>query len=189
MRLESEVPRLDDARVDRPHGHLMHFLSVHLEKRVSLPILHSADGDRSMVYGMPPHRLEPRMPLRHDATLLGDFPLKQMGFRALGCQRGIPARYDRGQRAQLSPRILSEHGDNAGAAGRFGTAEQGDNPPAVANSLQHRISEPAHRLLGNVCEGDRASVAETELVERLHGAGTPNPRAASTSTRCSCAGM
>ncbi len=38
VRLEPEMPGLDDAGVHRPDGHLVDFLTLELEERVALPI-------------------------------------------------------------------------------------------------------------------------------------------------------
>ena len=50
---------------------------------------------------MPPHRLEPRVPLGHDAALLGDLALEQVRLGTLRSERRIASLHQRGQRAEL----------------------------------------------------------------------------------------
>ena len=79
--LETEMARLDDARVDGTDRDFVNFGAIHAKE--------FAVGGRITV--CPPHGLEPRVALRAEAVLLPDFALKQVRLRVRRSERGIRA--------------------------------------------------------------------------------------------------
>src|SRR5207247_1512351 len=87
--LKAEMPRLNDAGVDRADGHLVNLFPFH-------PVeIGDADDGRfprrppprvvtGTVRRMEPYRLEPGMPLGTNPILFGDLALEQVDLGAVG---------------------------------------------------------------------------------------------------------
>jgi hypothetical protein len=103
---EAKVPWLNHAGVNRAHTDFVHFLAAHLEEGVVRHLL--------LARALKPHRLEPRVPQRHDAGLLPQFTLKNLGLGVAWCQRRVAhARVGTGsQHAPIAFRILQHGGDD-----------------------------------------------------------------------------
>ncbi len=95
--LEAEMPRLDDARVDRADGDLVDFLALDAEelrhaRQDFLVRLAAPRVAAGAVRAMEPDRLQPRMAFGPHAPLLGDLALEPVRLRAVGRQGGIARR-------------------------------------------------------------------------------------------------
>ena len=91
--LEAEMPRLDDAGVDRADRDLVDLLALDAVEvgdadDRGLARLPAPGVVARAVRGVEADRLEPGMPLGTDAVLLGDLPLEEVDLRAVGRQRG-----------------------------------------------------------------------------------------------------
>ena len=142
--LETEVPRLDDSRVDRADGDLVDFVPLDAEE--------VADGGQDRLALLPPprvvartprrpvaDRLEPRVPLGLQAELLGHLTLEEVRLRRCGRQRrkavvgengardgerpGAVVGDDRPERRRRARLRRGEEGDEAAAGGEI--AEEG----------------------------------------------------------------
>jgi len=149
--LEAEMARFDDAGVHGTDGHLVNLLAGDLEevrhaarRGARLPAPHV----RPVAPGaFEPHRLQPGMPLRGDAPLLGDLPLEQVRLRA--CRRQGRVRVpDVGGNDRQQARVLPrEKGHQAhGIAGRI--AEERREASAVLNVLHDILAELVRRQQG-----------------------------------------
>jgi hypothetical protein len=91
MALKPEVPRLNDAGMDRANGNFVHFLpfdpiKIHVPRQRSFfaPIPGVAANAPT---AMETDRFEPGVAGRDDTILFGDLPLKEMDFAALWSER------------------------------------------------------------------------------------------------------
>src|ERR1700690_2631771 len=87
--LEPEVTRLDHARVDGTHGHLVDLFSLDAEEIGDADDRCGPGGASpgvvpGAVRAVEPQRLEPRVAGGIDAPLLRDLALEEVDFRALG---------------------------------------------------------------------------------------------------------
>ncbi len=83
MALKTEMPRLDDARVDGADRHLVDFLALDAVKigDADQCIRHTPCAGCSEA-----DRLEPGVSFGLNAELLGDFPFEEMDLGAIGCE-------------------------------------------------------------------------------------------------------
>ena len=164
--LEAEMPRLDDAGVDRTDRDLVDLLALDPEE------VGDAD-DRSFarppapgvvagaVRAMKANRLEPGMPFGTDPVLLGNLALEEMDLRAVGGQRGKVVRVQRRRadtqqrrgrcrrgrrRASTSP--VESAASPKKAATRCPLGHRVDDGPAKVGERQLRDLRPRDRLPG-----------------------------------------
>src|SRR5258708_31434998 len=78
--VETEMPRLDDTRMHRANRDFVHLSSGYLEE---LDVLDRFSATREA------NRLQPRVALRRNAALLGDFALEAMRGGAIRSERRI----------------------------------------------------------------------------------------------------
>src|SRR6185369_5730803 len=92
MALETEMPRLDDPGVHRPHRHLVNLIPLdpvvrHDSRQEPVAVKVVPKGAFLAEGSVEPDRLNPRVPLRRKEALFGDLPLKKVQLRAIRCKR------------------------------------------------------------------------------------------------------
>src|SRR5262249_32980956 len=135
--LETEMSRLDDARVNRADRHLVNLFALDaVEVRDAnqgrLARLPAPGVLSGTIRSVKTDRLEPGMAFRVNARLLGDLPLEEMNLRAIGRQRSEPVRFQRrAGDTQLAPRAIGQHRIQIDFVGRaWGVGEKGrDSQP------------------------------------------------------------
>ena len=167
--LEPEVARLDHARVDGPHGHLVDLLALHAEEVDHTGNRHSATlpGVRRAVPGkVESHGLQPGMAFGDDAGLLGELPLEEVGLGAIGREGGIARSVELGaQDTQDVPRIVREHGVEAQVQI---AAEAGEAVPFL-DAPQDGVPERTDGQLRHLPQGQALAVAEDRQISGTHG--------------------
>ena len=194
--LEPEMPRLDDAGVDRADRDLVDLLALDAEE------VGDADDRRfarlagptrraRTVRGVEPDRLEPGMSLGTDPVLLGDLPLEEVGLRAIGGQRreavrveGRPAdpQESRGRRRR-GRRKTSTSPEGSGASPKSAAIRC---PAATASTTNSRNS--ANDSRGIRARGTAWPVAHLQELVIVHRF-TSKDAAASRSSDSSGGGM
>jgi len=128
--LEPKMARLDHARVDRPHRHLVHLFPLDLEvvghAGGNRPARPAVPGVASVaVGGVKADRLQPGMALGPDAPLLGDLALEPVGRRTARRKRRIAVGNVAGQQAKRGRRRLAGDGKQPHRLGAARLSEQG----------------------------------------------------------------
>ena len=186
--LEAEVAGLDDAGVHRADRDLVHLLALHREERVLAGDRRRGGGAAEGVRAGAARRLEaerlrPRVPLGHDAELLGDLALEGLRRGRHGGERGEGAPDEGGEQAELPLGIVGEDGGEEGALA-LGAPEERHEAPAGAQHADHRLAEALHRQHRHRAGVHRLAVPGVEHVRaevgRLHdhlahGASQPPP--------------
>ncbi len=122
------------------------------------------------------------MSLRHDAPLLGDFPLEPVGLGDIGGQGRIPVADPRAAQFQHALAVMGQHRQNHDLVA-VRHAEERRNPPAPADPLQNQAAKVRHGEFRNVLQ--RQGLAVMELRQCDHFAIPPSSWAASCSRSAS----
>ena len=160
--LESEVSRLDDAGMHRPHGHFMHLRTLDAEKlaiRRRQPI-------------RTPHRLQPGMTLRREAVLLPDLALEHVRLRMRDRERRITA--GAGSAASHREGVVGIVGEQRDQPHRptLGHAEPGAQPRPTIQLQPGRTHEVRGRPLRDVRPRQAGGVGQQgEGSLSVHGVG------------------
>jgi len=162
--LETKMSRLDDARVHRADGHLMHFAALYSEKL--------AVGGR--VTGAFAHRLQPGMAVRHQPVLFENLALEQVCLRAQRRKRRItPGHRLAPPDGERVARIKRQHGDQAGRSA-LRHAEPRAQPPATFQFTGGHPDKLRGRPLGNLRPRQTRTVGQQckgVCCESAHGVG------------------
>ena len=153
--LEAEMPRLDDAGVNRADRDLVDLLAFDPEKvgdaddrgLARLPAPRVVAG---AVRAMKANRLEPGMAFGTDPVLLGELPLEEVDLRAVGRQRGKPVRVQR---------RLADAQQRAGAVGEDGVDVHVADESATSPKRAATRCPPLDRVDDGRCESRRTAVA------------------------------
>jgi hypothetical protein len=155
---EPEVPRLDDAGVDRADRHLVHLRAVDGVERVPI---HPA-----RLRAREPHRLQPRVIVRLHAVRLEDLPLEDVQRREVPGQRVealVPR--DRRPRRGEAPAVL-EHGRERQRRGVVRRLPMERDDVRAGGELRAEAVEEVPRLGAELRDGD-------EQGRRGHSAPSP----------------
>jgi len=151
------MPWLDDARVHRPHRHLVggFALGLHelrqpdLRPRVRLSVVIAAGKA---------HGLEPGVAQGRDAPGLEDLALEKMRLRTVRCEGGVGVARRGADGVQHAEPVLGQHGEEPELP-RHGRAEQRRQPGLVQHGLQHLGAELLRGQQGNLAQGHGLGVA------------------------------
>ena len=147
--LESEMARLNDARVHRPHGHFMDFVAGHL-KEVGDAARHGSCGRGRGLSdcgrgSREADGFQPGMPDRDDSLLFPDFPFEPVGLRAHAGQRRILTVHRCDKHLQGRIRIAGHDGRQVALRLCRGLGEQSGDPPSGFDRSHDRIAPVSGR--------------------------------------------
>jgi hypothetical protein len=174
--MESEMTRLDDARVNGADGDLVHLVAFDAE------VMHDAWGRRRRRrrVGVPPVRrvkangLQPRMSERDAPELLGDLALEEVRLRALGRHGLEHAAFHAGTSEEERRRrfVGDDHMEVERRPWRtvIAVSEERRDTTPFANALDHELAELLLRQHGNGLERDRLAVLDGRDGRVRHGA-------------------
>ena len=176
--LETEMSGLDHAGMHGADGHLVDLFAFH-----AIEIGDAADGRFAAgaapgvvprpIRGMEPQRLEPRMPFRPHAVLLGDLPLEEMDLRAVRRERRKAIRFQprlcrRG--APIASRGRSPRTDRQGRRRRPASPNRAATRCPRTGAASRTWRKSSSGKLRHVGQGNRlAGMQRHESVFAAHG--------------------
>jgi hypothetical protein len=157
--LKAKMPRFDNPGVDRPDRDLVDFAPANGEE-----FSHSegwrVSGDGRPIRRMEPDRLAPRMTLRLDLPLLGNFALEPMRLRALDRKAWVHLPHLGADCRKTARKRISKYADQLEPPVFHRRAEKRRQPPAFMYRGYGFGSELALRKVRDVGEGERFAIAE-----------------------------
>ena len=183
VRLEAEVPRLDDAGVDRTDCDLVHLFALDAKERVHLGIEdEGAAAERAVIGPVPAQGFEPRVPVGHHGALLRDLALEGVSLGALWGQGRIPVVHQCTRGAELPQGVLRQNGDEPRGLAALRHAEERNETPLRGHCVEHRLAKALDRFDRHGAERNRPPVAQLLRLEASHGADPPSAAAACART-------
>ena len=189
--LKAEVPGLDDPGMDRPDRDLVNLLAsnpvvVHHPNNRPISFLPVPGIAARAIGGVKSHRLEPRVPFRHNTELLGDLPLEQMDFRTVRGERREPVSFkEASPDTQDRSNLIGEYCIETHApAARFGVPEERGHAGTVAHAVLNLVEKVTDCQARNLGPRDSSRIPESR--EALHV--VPSRVAAASRKRASSGG-
>src|SRR5258708_7241189 len=161
--LETEVPRFDDAGVDWSNRDLVDLVTLNAEKVSDAGQFRSEDTPAGAPRSVKTNGLEPGVPDRQQAVLLGNLALEQLNLRAFDRDRrkGV-AEHPGPHEPQLAGGVVCDHGDELCAAALL-ASEEGDHPALLSSDgIEDRDPERGHVDHWNRGQRGRFGVAPNE---------------------------
>ena len=164
--LEAEVARLDDARVDGTHGHLVDRLALDAEE------VH--DGGLGVLPDLPAlrpgaveaDRLQPGVALGQDPELLRQLPFEEVGLGTVGGQGRVGGTGEAGPGgAEPALGVVGQHG----VEGQLRVGAETGQAQALPGAAHDPVAELGEGELGHLLEGQGLPVADGDEQAGAHG--------------------
>ncbi|MGD0289216.1 MAG: hypothetical protein ABSC63_06135 [Candidatus Binataceae bacterium] len=111
MTLETEMARLDDSRVHGAYRDFVNLFPGHREEISNARFWRRRQTVPGPIWCVKSNRLQPRMPLRMNQPLLGDFTFEPMGLRAFQREAGVRLFHDCPEDGDAIRRRVSHNGN------------------------------------------------------------------------------